>query len=382
MALKGTLKDFGIADILQLIGTQQKTGLLNLTTKEQAVVISFKDGSIVRTESSTRNKKDLIGAMLVHAQLITEAQLDYALTEQKRTLKKLGDVVVAQGVISEDQFRQLVQLQATETLYKLFQWKSGSYEFVPGDVDPDSDLRPLQAESVLMEGFRMVDEWPVVRKVITSDTLTFEKIKELAPPPNLRDGFDAGMDTGDTQPDGVGNNERLVYFAVAPGRTVRNIIDLSCLGEFEATKCLSWLVVNGYLRPSASTKNTWGDGSDAGLIDQASGFLVRAIAVGLGVLGLFFLAINVDLASLAPGSVASALNDPAYQRVVSRQQISRIASALSVYRAEKNELPDRLELLVTAGLLRPDDTRYPWRSEYFYRKNDSPVGYVLLPPLR
>lgn len=382
MALKGTLKDFGIADILQLIGTQQKTGLLNLTTKEQAVVISFKDGSIVRTESSTRNKKDLIGAMLVNAALITEAQLDYALAEQKRTLKKLGDVIVEQGVVSAEQFRQLVQLQATETLYRLFQWKSGSYEFVPGEVDPDSDLRPLQAESVLMEGFRMVDEWPVVRKVITSDTLTFERLKELAPPPAIRDGFDAAMDTGDTTPDGVGNNERLVYFAVSPGRTVRNIIDLSCLGEFEATKCLSWLVVNGYLRPSVSTKNTWGDGRDAGLIDQASGFLVRSIAVGLAIPGLFFLAINVDLSSLAPGSVASALHDPGYQRVVSRQQISRIASALSVYRAEKNDLPDRLELLVQAGLLRPDDTRYPWRTEYFYRKSDTAQGYVLLPPLR
>ena len=33
MALKGTLKDFGIADILQLIGQQQKTGVLVLTQR-------------------------------------------------------------------------------------------------------------------------------------------------------------------------------------------------------------------------------------------------------------------------------------------------------------------------------------------------------------
>ncbi len=78
MALKGTLKDFGIADILQLIGQQGKTGTLHLKSKDQEVHISFKDGEICRAESSTRNKKDLIGAMLVRAELITEAAHAFA----------------------------------------------------------------------------------------------------------------------------------------------------------------------------------------------------------------------------------------------------------------------------------------------------------------
>src|ERR1700755_2191922 len=93
MALKGTLKDFGIADILQLIGQQQKTGTLHLKNKDQAVDISFREGSIVRAESTGR-KKNLIGAMLVRAELITEAQLEQALETQRRTLKRLGDVLV------------------------------------------------------------------------------------------------------------------------------------------------------------------------------------------------------------------------------------------------------------------------------------------------
>ena len=35
MALAGTLKDFGIADILQLIAQQQKTGMAPLPLKDQ-----------------------------------------------------------------------------------------------------------------------------------------------------------------------------------------------------------------------------------------------------------------------------------------------------------------------------------------------------------
>src|SRR5688572_169794 len=168
MALKGTLKDFGIADILQLIGQQQKTGLLHLKAKEQEVHVGFSDGNIVKAESSTRNKKDLIGNMLVRAEIISEQQLIHALDVQKRTLQRLGDVLVASNAITPERFKRMVHLQTTETLYKLFSWKSGSYGFEQCDLDWDKEsTTPLRAESVLMEGFRMVDEWPLIKRKIT-----------------------------------------------------------------------------------------------------------------------------------------------------------------------------------------------------------------------
>src|SRR5438067_586608 len=195
MALKGTLRDFGIADILQLIGQQQKTGTLHLKAKEQEVHIGFKDGNIVKAESSTRNKKDLIGNMLARAELITDQQLQFALENQKRTLKRLGDVLVATGVITADRFKAFVQLQMTETLYKLFSWKAGTYEFEQVEVDYDHEaITPLRAESVLMEGFRMVDEWPLIKKKITSYAMTFEKLKDLPLSSLQADGFDAALD--------------------------------------------------------------------------------------------------------------------------------------------------------------------------------------------
>ena len=59
----------------------------------------------------------------------------------------------------------MTALQTTETVYRLFHWKSGTYEFEPGDVEWDREtVTPLRAESVLMEGFRQVDEWPLVRR--------------------------------------------------------------------------------------------------------------------------------------------------------------------------------------------------------------------------
>ncbi|HXN42126.1 MAG TPA: DUF4388 domain-containing protein, partial [Myxococcaceae bacterium] len=92
MALKGTLKDFGIADILQLIAQQQKTGMLVLKAQDAEVSLGFKDGNIVKVESAFKKKKDLLGTLLVRAELITEQQLEQALEMQKRTLQRIGDV--------------------------------------------------------------------------------------------------------------------------------------------------------------------------------------------------------------------------------------------------------------------------------------------------
>src|SRR5919106_5209424 len=151
MALKGTLKDFGIADILQLIGQQQKTGMLHLRSRDNEVQVGFQDGNIVKAESTTRNKRDLIGNMLVRAGIITQAQLDEALDAQRRTLKRLGDVLVSSGMMTREHFSRMMQLQSTETLYKLFSWKTGTYEFEQGEVDYD----PSAAARIRPEAERM-----------------------------------------------------------------------------------------------------------------------------------------------------------------------------------------------------------------------------------
>ncbi|SVD16100.1 uncharacterized protein METZ01_LOCUS368954, partial [marine metagenome] len=67
MALKGTLKDFGIADILQLISHQTKSGELVLRTRGQQVTVWFVSGNIVGAEEAGRKRRDMLGSMMVRA---------------------------------------------------------------------------------------------------------------------------------------------------------------------------------------------------------------------------------------------------------------------------------------------------------------------------
>jgi hypothetical protein len=390
MALQGTLKDFGIADILQLIGQQQKTGQLYLANKEQEVNIFFKDGNIVRVESVTRKKKDLIGNMLVQAELITEAQLDEALETQRRTLKRLGDVLVSSGALTGDRFKKMMQLQATETIFRLFSWDNGTYEFKAEPVESDTEaITPLRAESVLMEGFRMVDEWPVIRRKINRLDMTFETLKPLPPPVHKEEDLDAAFDDAFAEKKkdenkgefkSVGDSERAVYEKVAPGRDVRKLIDVALLGEFETCKALLNLINLEYIRPLSA------DGRPASTERNS---VLRTVGRGVGNVGvsmatlaaIVFVVIQLSGVISLASSPASSFADPAGQRFISRAQVKRIEAALEVFRLEKGEVPEKLDALVQAGLLKPEELRYPWREQYYYRRLAA-REFVLLPPLQ
>jgi hypothetical protein len=57
MALKGTLKDFGLSDIFQLIAHQRKTGVLYLEDRGKSVAVTFEDGKIVSAEPGSSAKR-------------------------------------------------------------------------------------------------------------------------------------------------------------------------------------------------------------------------------------------------------------------------------------------------------------------------------------
>jgi hypothetical protein len=381
MALKGTLKDFGIADIFQLISHQSKTGVLHLQSKDQEVRISFVNGDVVRAESTTRKKKDLLGSMLVRAEVISEAKLEQALGIQKRTLKRLGDILVDHHFISRDELRQFAHLQTTETVYKLFNWENGTYAFETEEVvfDPET-VQPLRSENVLMEGFRMVDEWPMVRKKISSFGLTFKKVKELEISEAAPAGGDAVDDAFDTmfaeekpkksKSKSIGKNEEQIFALIDDDRDVQKLIDLSRLGEFETCKALFNLLNEGYLKVGAKR--------ETGKVQEKPGGRKRAFPIGrvliqagmylflVGVVLMFYRVFDLDPLALFQESSTKTFQEPLARELIDRTQTRRLGAALDVFRLETGRLPEKLTELVDAGLLTADDLRFPWRQERAY----------------
>ncbi len=179
MAFKGTLKEFKVPDILQLISFQRKSGILTFTDEGSFVTLIFENGFIVGVDSFPKKIELRSGSVLVKQDLISEEMLDRALAIQKRTNQKIGEILLSMGLIGESTISEALNIQASETILSLFKWKKGKYNFKVMDVI-DSKLKiidPLPTDNIIMEGVQMLDEWPLITESIPDNGIIFEPLE-------------------------------------------------------------------------------------------------------------------------------------------------------------------------------------------------------------
>jgi hypothetical protein len=386
MALKGTLKDFSLADIFQLIGIQRKTGILTLRSDKEVVTVSFVDGSVVAADSLHRRLEDRLGTVLVKSGRISESQLQEALKIQKSTLKRMGNILVESRFIDAAGLREALQIQISHMVYRLFRWRDGEYNFSQEErVDYEAEhVTPMSAESILMEGARILDEWPMIEKGIHSFQAVFRRANvEIAA------GSAAGGE-GEEPARGVtlGDPEKQVFALVDGKRSVQEIVERSRLGEFETCRILYDLIGRQLV------EEVKGAGPKAGPAPPpAPAREMPPVVLGIGFLLLTLLAGGTGLfrarplamrweqgerlaVSLAP--LARREEIEAIRAAISRARLQRLDYALQVYYLLNRGYPADLRNLVTAHLLRPDALTDPWGRPYEYRID--PGGYRLAAP--
>jgi len=131
------------------------------------------------------------------------------------------------------------------------------------EFDPET-VSPIRSESVLMEGFPPVDEWPLIRKKITNPAMTFEAGQGPARAEGRRRrggrrlrrlrGRRPAEKPHSDKTEEIQRQRARVFKLADPGRDVTWIVDRSRLGEFEASKALLNLLNHGFLTAVAAVK--------------------------------------------------------------------------------------------------------------------------------
>lgn len=227
MALTGSLRDFGLADILQLIYFQKKTGILTLSSQSDMVRLLFYEGNVISAESRKRLEEERLGKILLKKGLIGEADLKSCLEEQKIAGAKIGDILLKRGLVAKEDIEETLISQMTETVVQLFSWKEGIYEFQSQEVTVSRDMTiNLDTQHLLMNGLRIIDEWSLVEGKITLDTV-FRR----------------------TEMSGVvvTREEEGILKFVDGENDVSIIIDLSGLNDFEVSRTLVSLMERGII---------------------------------------------------------------------------------------------------------------------------------------
>ncbi len=178
--LSGNLRTMPLPDILQWIATGRKSGTLHITRGAIRKQIAFHEGTIYSSVSG--DPRESLGQFLIRSRLITEDQLFRALERQETQGRLLGAILVAEGALGEDDLFAVLKTKAEETIYDLFTWGQGEFEFKEGELPRDLAVHlDLNVTEVLLEGIRRVDDWDRIRKAIPSVRTTFRVRDELPP---------------------------------------------------------------------------------------------------------------------------------------------------------------------------------------------------------
>ena len=178
MAFKGTLREFKVPDILQLLSLQKKTGILTFNSQEGFITLIFEDGYIVGIDAFPRKLEMRLGNVCVKQEIISKEMLQRALAIQKRTNQKVGEILIGMGLIDEKIIPEMLGIQAIQIVLSLFNWKKGEYDFkILEYINKDLRLlNPIAVDNLIMEGVQMLDEWPLIKKVIPDEDIVFEPV--------------------------------------------------------------------------------------------------------------------------------------------------------------------------------------------------------------
>jgi len=231
MAIKGSLKEASLPDVLQLLALGQKSGCLSVADRANFGSIYFDRGRI--TYASIVNRPDRLGDILVKHGELDADRLNAGIAMQHRDRgKRLGQILVEQGWVSRATLEHYVRFQIEEAVYLLFTWAQGTFKF-EADVRPDHEelLVSINPESLLLEGARRTDEWSLIEKKIPSFDLIFV------------------LDREHVASDEVAlTSEQQRLLALLDGvRDVHHLVEESGLSEFEVGKALYGLISAGFV---------------------------------------------------------------------------------------------------------------------------------------
>ena len=238
MAIKGSLKEASLPDVLQLLAMGKKSGCLSVAHRQSFGYIYFDKGRI--SYASIVNRRDRLGDILVKNGLITQEQLNEAVALQNSNRdKRLGELLVEQRCIAREDLHRYIRVQIEEAVYYLFTWNQGTFNF-EADVVPDQQdfLVSINPESLLLEGARRVDEWSQIEKKIPSFDVIFDLDRARL--------TETGVEL-------TAEQETLVRI-IDGRRDVTALVDESGLGEFDAGKALYGLATAGFLHRVGRTK--------------------------------------------------------------------------------------------------------------------------------
>ena len=157
VGFRGNLKSVALSTILQILSTDNRTGVLHFEQGQTIRAICLKDGKIV---AASGREGQRLGQILYDRGLISQEQLEEALEKTKEEKKRLGEVLLDLGYINEDSLKELVRYQIQEAVLDISLWAEGDFEYRDCQMEFDErGVDDINTMRIVLEAAIKRDEW-------------------------------------------------------------------------------------------------------------------------------------------------------------------------------------------------------------------------------
>jgi len=110
----GAVADYGLKDLMKLNSLQQRTCILTITDGTNEEDLSFLKGELVDIYWKNRPGSQKLASALIREGLLTENEARLALGLQKKSIRRLGSVLLSLGLVEAKDLNRILSLQVME----------------------------------------------------------------------------------------------------------------------------------------------------------------------------------------------------------------------------------------------------------------------------
>jgi CheY-like chemotaxis protein len=233
----GQMQVIPLAEVLQMLQLGRQTGTCTITNGKVEITVYIRDGLIDLARGKGAAEEFRLGRYLIEEGLVTRDELNTILKNRVAGRKLLGEALINYGLISEEDLQRALIRQTSELIYDALRWPKGRFSFSKSSAEaPEAAKLGLPVASIVMEGFRRVDEWRLIEGEIQFDEVL------------LRD--QVAVDAMGAEK--LSRQEQLILETIDGQRTVREILATVDVGSFDACKTLYQFLQSRLVRRRAA----------------------------------------------------------------------------------------------------------------------------------
>jgi len=236
-SFKGDLSEISLPDILEILRTSGKTGILTFRQDRMKKSLHIKDGNVIFASSNIPEER--LGDLLLSWGMIEKEdfQRSVALLSLKR---RQGRILVEMGAITPKQLWEGVQNQIRHIVYSLFNWHQGVFYFAEGDLPTHENITAdVGIIELIAEGIRRMWNVSDLQQKFPSRRAILARVNSDSPSEQIT----------------LESFEKHVLELVDGKRTFQEICRDSEIGESETIKVLYMLLSIGYIRVQSGSMN-------------------------------------------------------------------------------------------------------------------------------